>query len=225
MGTFLMMSGIANTRKGEVEDALRNLTIKRLVGAPSPTGKENEASLIAESDQGNVTIVYQDRWIDWEDTSKQLSELLKKPVFELHIHDGDLWMYTLYANGQEVDRFNPIPDYWEELSEADRKSWSGDAAVVSRYWPNVSQEQISNYLVRWNVDDEDEIGAKAYPEDEFGRGEDWQIMDFMAKVGLVYPDDEQEPMIEPGQPEILETAQPVRKRWIGKRRHKIKPQE
>jgi hypothetical protein len=222
MGTFLMMSGIANAAKGEVEDALRNLALKRLVAAPSPTGEENESNLVTESDQGNVTVLYQDEWIDWDDASQQLSETLQKPVFSLHIHDGDLWMYILYANGQEVDRFNPIPDYWKELSEADRTSWSGNAAVVSRYWPNVSQEQIANYLVRWNVDNEDEIGTKASPEDEFGAGEDWQIVDFMAKVGLAYPEPGQGQMVEQRQPEAIEAPQPVWKRWRGKTRHKIR---
>ena len=216
MGTFLMMSGVAGAEKSEVAGALRRMTIKRSTGARATDAEEEESYQFAESDQGNVTVLYQDETIDWDDTSRQLSETLRKPVFSLHIHDGDLWMYLLFADGRQVDQFNPVPDYWEELSDEEWASWSGNAAVVSQYWPNVSQEQIANYLVRWDLKDEAEYGSKAYPEDEFGRGEDWQIVDFMAKVGLVVPgEDEQEPTeeqsqsVEPSHPKDLSGLGPL----------------
>lgn len=188
----------------------------------------DERLLITESEQGNVTVMYPDYFLMLDDVSRDLSVSLQKPVFALHVHDGDLWMYRLYANGQEVDRFNPLPDYWEELSDKDSESWSGDAVVVSQYWPGVREEQIANYLVRWNLDDEDETGAKAYAEDEFSTGEDWQIVDFMAKVGLAYPQEEQDnsgeslyrfivspppsetPAVSLSQPVVLETPKPVK---------------
>jgi len=39
--------------------------------------------------------------------------------------------------------------------------------------------------VRWDLDEPEPL--KAYPDDEFSAGEDWQLVDFMRKLGLVYP--------------------------------------
>lgn len=195
MGMFLMMSGIAQAGRSQVETALRDLTAQRSGTltplADSENVDENELLLIAESEQGNATVLYPASFLDWDGASEHLSKFLNKSVFSLHVHDSDLWMYLFFVNGQEIDRFNPIPDYWEELPDDELHSWAGDATVVCQHWPPVSEAQISNYLVRWENGDDEEDRPKAYPEDEYGAGEDWQIVDFMAKVGLVYPIDEQ----------------------------------
>jgi hypothetical protein len=47
-------------------------------------------------------------------------------------------------------------------------------------------EDISCYLTRWDL--EDPHDRKAYPDDEFPMGLDWQVVDFMRKLGLIYPD-------------------------------------
>ncbi len=51
----------------------------------------------------------------------------------------------------------------------------------------VKPEEIEKYLVRWDLDAEDSI--KAYSNDDFGQ-EDWQLLDFMRKLGLPYPMDD-----------------------------------
>lgn len=126
---FLTMSGVAEAEKGQVEDALRHFAAQRSGTLIPLTASENteenermlrdERLLITESEQGHVTVMYPDYFLMLDEASRDLSVSLQKPVFALHVHDGDLWMYSLYANGQEVDRFNPLPDYWEELSDKD----------------------------------------------------------------------------------------------------------
>lgn len=193
MGSFLMMSGVAQASISQVEDALGNYAEQHSGMLASVEGEsidEGELLLMAESQQGNVTVLYPDHFTGWDDASGYLSVALGKPVFSLHVHDGDLWTYTLFVNGEAVDNFNPLPNYWEELEETAVESWPGDAAIVSRYWPEVSEEQIANYLVNWETLGDEEDGAKAYPDDEHGAGEDWQIVDFMAKLGLIYPDED-----------------------------------
>ena len=190
MGTFLMMSGIAAADISEVENALREYAVQnggslKLLPSDEESG---EILLIAKSGEGNVTVLYPDSYVGWHEASEYLSRSLEKPVLSLHVHDGDLWMYVLLVDGREVDRFNPIPDYWQEQSEEENLTWAGSAQTMAKYWPNVQPDQIENYLIRW--DPEDEEAAKAYPTDEFGAGEDWQITDFMAKVGLLYPIDD-----------------------------------
>jgi hypothetical protein len=104
----------------------------------------------------------------------------------MHIHDGDLWMYVLYVDGKDVDRFNPDPEYWGELSDEERRKWAGNAEVLAQYWNGIRAEDVSRYLTTW--DPEDPNPLKAYPDDEFSIGSDWQVVDFMKKLGLIYPD-------------------------------------
>jgi hypothetical protein len=189
------MSGVAGVDKGAVEKALLDFarqhsgTFERL---DTDEGvRDDEILLIAESGQGNVTVMYPDRFLKWVDASRHLSAALRKPVFSFHIEHGDLWMYLLFDNGEEVDRFNPMPDYWRFMDDdADPESWAGNVDIVCKHWPNVRSEQIANYLVGWDIGPGDEEGIKAYPDDEFEIGRDWQMADFMAKVGLVNPANE-----------------------------------
>jgi hypothetical protein len=77
------------------------------------------------------------------------------PVFSFHIHDGDFWMYILYFDGEVVDRFNPIPDYWNDnvstITEEEIDSWKGHAEVLTDYIPGLGIKQIENYLIRWDL--------------------------------------------------------------------------
>jgi hypothetical protein len=82
-----------------------------------------------------------------------------------------------------------MPDYWEELDEEERAEWQGNATLVARCIPGLVPEQIANYLMPW---DEDVLSGdspkKAYDSDEFTYGQDWQIVDFMERLGLRFQD-------------------------------------
>jgi hypothetical protein len=48
--------------------------------------------------------------------------------------------------------------------------------------------KVSRYLIQWTdrmLDSPEQ--EKAYATDEFHYGEDWQVIDFMTKLGLDYP--------------------------------------
>ena len=191
MGLFLAMSGVANSTKAAVEDALRAYATER-GGTLETVGQSDdpsEALLIAQL--GNhVTVMYPGEFVQWDDASQHLSRTLGTFVFSLHIHDEDLWMYILFSKGEQVDQFNPIPDYWsEKMSEAEMQEWAGRAAVVGMHWPDLEPETIGNYLFDWDLDDEEP--DKAYPDDEFTFNDCWQVTDFMRRLGLAYPIDDQ----------------------------------
>ena len=94
-------------------------------------------------------------------------------------------MYVLFVNGKTVDQFNPIPDYWDEnISEEEIQSWKGNATTVTKYVSSVKPADIERYLVRWDLEADE--SSKAYADDEFVQ-EDWQLLDFMKKLSLPYP--------------------------------------
>ena len=190
MGTFLAVSSVIGRTKSEVVNSLTSYAESvgggLKLGDNSFPNKEN--GCIIQEENGNTSIYFADAYQEWNDCSEFISKELKAPVFYFQIHDGDFWMYVLFHNGQVVDRFNPVPDYWgDDLSEAELNNWKGDAAKVSSIIPDITASDIDQYLVRWDLDEEKP--AKAYPTDGFAR-EDWQLMDFMTKLKLPYPVDD-----------------------------------
>lgn len=120
----------------------------------------------------------------YETLATALSLEIKRPILLLYIYDDDFWGYDLYENGEEIDRFCPIPDYFEEVSEEEAAKSAGDPWCLARYF-TVHPEDIQNYLRVWTEElmEEDE---KAYPEDECSQCDCWQMADFMAKLGFPY---------------------------------------
>ena len=196
MGLFLSMSGVVGGDEDEVASALRKYasTHAGTMEAEDLKTDDNGCLVLSES-VGGATVLYPGDFLGWDDVSQYLSKELDKPTFSFHIHDGDLWMYVLFEDGQVVDQFNPLPDYWEELEDEERLTWSGNARAIAERVPGLVLEQISNYLVPWSDEIlESTTQPRAYPADQYGYGNEWQLVDFMSKLGLDYPvDDRGEP--------------------------------
>jgi len=139
----------------------------------------------AESDDG-VCILFNDGCIGYDALAKAVSGEAGKVCLLLYIYDGDYWGYELYDKGEILDRFNPMPDYFEEVSDEKILKSKGDAQIIARYF-HVEKASVERYLVRWS---EEMLDEKAYADDEFGY-EDWQMADFMRKLGYPYDFDEE----------------------------------
>jgi hypothetical protein len=189
MGMFLSLSGIIGKNQNEVVIGLTNYS-KSVNGGleiDNNLTTDDGNCCVMQEVNANTTILYPSDYLEWDKSSKFLSKELDTPVFSFHIHDGDLWMYILYYKGEIIDQFNPIPDYWEEINDAEFERWKGNASKIAELISGVDVKDIEKYLVRWDLDADDT--HKAYPDDEFTQ-EDWQLTDFMKKIGLPYPIDE-----------------------------------
>lgn len=190
MGTFLAVTSVIGRTKDEVVNSLTNY-VKSVNGGLEQVDNidsDTPNSCIVEEQNGNTSIFYPDGYLEWDDTSEFISKELSSTAFSFHIHDGDLWMYVLYRNGQVIDQFNPIPDYWDDnLTNEEINSWKGNALVIADLIPGIGTADIDRYLVRWDLEEEEP--SKAYPTDEFTK-EDWQLVDFMTKLKLPYPIDD-----------------------------------
>lgn len=186
MGLFLSLASIVGRGQTAAITALQNFAMQ--AGAVCRPAAHAEASgelCVVKEENGNTTLFFSDEYSTAENAAEFLSRRLAAPVFALHIHDGDLWMYVLYYKGEIVDQFNPVPDYWDEdLSGEEAASWQGNAVTVASYVPTVQPSDIENYLVRWNRDAS--RTPKAYATDEYGQ-EEWQLLDFMRRLQLPYP--------------------------------------
>ena len=194
MGAFIAISGVTGCTGTDVVRSLREFALSKgglmqQASAPVEPFEHLLGHLVVSGDEnGQVTILYPDEFLGWDEASSFLSASLGAPVLSLHIHDGDFWMYGLFVNGEEVDHFNPIPDYWlEELSPEERSLWMGDAEVVAQNWQGIDAPSIDKYLVTWDLDDDHP--GKAYESDRFPFNDCWQLLDFMRTLGLTYPID------------------------------------
>lgn len=191
MGLFLAMSAVVGGTPSEIERVLYTFVAERNGAFTRANGDlpDDERAWQLQSAAG-TTFVYPDGFCDWDAASASLSRDLKKPVFSLHIHDGDLWMFVLFVNGDEVAKFNPMPDYWAELPAHERAAWLPNPREIAKHVPGVSPEKIAPYLREW-PDDESLHGQKAQPDDEFEYGLDWQVVDFMRQLGFKFPEPDQ----------------------------------
>jgi hypothetical protein len=190
MGNFLAISAVIGKTKIEVVNSLTNYAKSVDGGLQQEDNIDSNTKncFIVGEANGNTSILYPDGYLEWDNSSEFISKGLNATVFSFHIHDGDLWMYVLYHNGQLVDQFNPIPDYWDDnFSEVEIASWKGNAQTIANHIAYIKVGDIDKYLVRWDL--EEEGTSKAYPTDEFVK-EEWQLVDFMNKLKLPYPLDD-----------------------------------
>lgn len=184
MGLFLSMSGVLGAKTAEVESTLKTFCVDRKGKFEAKKlGTDERNCLVLREDKGGCSLLYPNNFMDWDEASKFISRELQKPVFSFHIHDGDLWMYLFFVNGEQKDQFNPIPQYWDE--DEDPEPWAGDAKKLAAAIPGLKAEDVAKYLVPWDLDAEE--SEKAYPDDEHSTREDWQLLDFMRRLGLSYP--------------------------------------
>lgn len=128
MGLFLSMSGLAGATRPEVEGALNAYASARGGSFQEGGGpfESPDVMAVVGGEGRNFTVLYPWNFFEWDDASAFLSRTLGTPVISLHVHDEDLWMYTLFVDGEGVDHFNPIPDYWSDgMSEGECTSGPG----------------------------------------------------------------------------------------------------
>jgi len=189
LANFYALSAVVGKTKDAVANSLADYA-RSVGGGLQQDDNVNLATggCFIEEANGNTTVFYPGAYGECDDSSAFISQKLNAAVFSFHIYVGDLWMYVLYHNGQIVDRFNPVPDYWDDNpSDEEIDSWKGNAQTIVNCIPSIKIDDIDRYLVRWDMENENE--QKAYPTDEYTKKDDWQMVDFMNKLKLPYPID------------------------------------
>lgn len=179
MGMFLSVLIVQNQKAEDVKKSLKAL------GNSNPRWNLVPEECQYQECDGGVKVLLSDMCAGYEEIPQKLSKELLSPVMLCYIYDGDYWGYDFYDKGIELDTFNPMPDYFEEVSEEEKQRLSGNSKVISRYF-NVEEAKIKNYLQTWTDYILDNEEKRAYADDEFCIGEDWQMADFMRAVGYPY---------------------------------------
>jgi len=194
MGLFLQTAIIPDCGEEEAKNAIAAVAGKYSQELEAPgSGKTPEYSIINlipnecrfQTSERGVCILFNEDCIGYEALAGAISKEAGKAVLLLYIYDGDYWGYFLYDKGTEIDRFVPMPDYFDEVPEEEMQQMKGNAEVIAEYF-HVNKASFEKYLVFWTEDMMEDYSAKAYEDDEFGQCEDWQMTDFMRKLGYPY---------------------------------------
>jgi len=184
------MAGVIGANEEAVQAALSSFAASRngsFAKKKENTDKPN--TLILLENKQRCSVLYPWEFFDWDEASQFISSDLRVPVFSLHIHDEDLWMFILFDKGEQVAQFNPLPEYWDDnISEEERVAWAGDPASVAARVPGISVASISPYFRHWEFGDDNP--GKAFPDDQYQFHDCWQMCDFIRKIGLIYPLDD-----------------------------------
>ena len=116
-----------------------------------------------------------------------LSQALEGPVLLAHIYDGDLWGYTLYRRGEELDDFLTCPDYFEEDAGENQPPVSWRARLLREVFPWASPD-LESYLPFWTEEEREGEGAPACPAARRPRGDPWEAEDFLTALGFPPPE-------------------------------------
>ena len=194
MGLFLQAAIVPDCSESVVRNAVAAVAEKYSQELESPNvGESSEHDIIDlipkdckyQAAQNGISILFNEDCIGYESLAGALSEELGKAVMLLYIYDGDYWGYFLYDKGLEIDRFVPMPDYFEAVSKDEKQQMKGNVDLVAKYF-HVDKASIEKYIVFWTDKMMNDYSAKAYEDDEFGQCEDWQMVDFMRKLGYPY---------------------------------------
>lgn len=181
MGLFLQTAIVRDCREMEIRKAVEKLA--------SEMGLIPEQCHYRESGAG-CAVLFNDDCYGFNELAMRLSIELSRPVMLLFIYDGDFWGYFFYDKKVELDSFDSLPDYFES-SPGEQQSSAGDSTVIADYF-HVEQKDIERYLRFWTEDMMEQYEKPAYPGDEFGQCDCWQMADFMRKLGFPYTFGEEE---------------------------------
>lgn len=114
MGMFLSVLIVQDANQQDVKNSLEK------TGKLYPNWNLLPEECQYRAYSGGVQVLLNEMCAGYEDIPREVSKDLICPAMLCYLYDGDFWGYFLYDKGDEVDNFNPMPDYFEEVSEEEK---------------------------------------------------------------------------------------------------------
>jgi hypothetical protein len=137
MGAFFVNFHLRSENDAAVRQAVAEIGARRIrVGSPS----DGWASIYEERASSQ-----EEDWI--ARFTQELSFRLGTACVAFMVHDSDIARYWLSDRGQLLDEYNSTPDYFEEVSAAEKQRVQGRPEVFLRYCrPGVTGREIETVL-------------------------------------------------------------------------------
>jgi hypothetical protein len=185
VGYFLSVSAFRGTEVGALRDAIAAYAGEHGVSVAPVDGRDDDhrdISLFA----GDWAVVLWPEHFNVHDVPAcaRLSADLGTLVSAIHTFDGDYWVHNVFRDGERLDRFASMPDYFTDTGAT---RWAGDPARVAAAFGR-APEQVAPYYVHQSVHAEEPAG-KAFGDDEFDLDNMWVFADLWRRLGIAYPED------------------------------------
>ena len=177
MGAYFSIIGIKDISAKNVLVTLKNWE-----------NADGDGMVAFQCASGHTVILCDSIPVDAKGLAEGCAKTLQTAVILFTYADDVVWSYELFTATGLEDEFSSRPNYWEE--SADPARLAGNAHKVCEIWNGVSVEQISRYLSNKSELTEEESDTRAYPDDTSPQWDGWQMCDFMRRLGLEYPVDE-----------------------------------
>jgi hypothetical protein len=139
-------------------------------------------------ERGGWTLLDWDGGWEWtlrREAQLHVSRVLACAGLLVFVYDGDYWGYELFNQGHAVDHFVQAPD---ASGWFPGHSCSGQPHVFAAQFPSagLQPEDIAAYLAPLPEDWDDELvwDRPARPGDEFSRGDECAVIDFLRMLGV-----------------------------------------
>lgn len=127
--------------------------------------------------------------------ARELTGTLRTVASAVCTYEHALWIHVLFADGEEVDRFANLPDYFtDDPGEiaANRLLWAGNPAAIAEA-TGVPVAEIAPYLVHL-TDDQYRHGARpAHPDDAHTLDDVEVVVELWRRLGITFPQQPNEP--------------------------------
>lgn len=201
VGEFVAVSAFRSDDPGRVLDGVRGFLAAHdwaVLDVPGDEPVAGPDDVLAYPPQDGWTVVLWPQYWAAAPASAFVCQQLGGVSSAVSIHDGDYWTHTLLRDGETLDRFASMPDYFtddpDEIARLAAK-FAGNPAVVATAF-GCPVDQLAPYLVHAmvteNLDhlllDGPDL-APAFSDDEFDRESPWVFVDFWRRAGITYPPD------------------------------------
>lgn len=177
MGLFLDVALLNGCNKDTAEQALKSWCAAKPKSRIVPSDCQLE-----EQSKGTVIIFNDDDCFEQQEFCITFSKEHGMVAMHLYIYDGDFGAIIFTKTEKRLIAFPLFRITLKILTNKNGNVRNGNSNILAKEY-SICSKDIERYLVTWDEDDNGE--DKAYPDDEYGHI-DWQMVDFMKKLGYHY---------------------------------------
>jgi tetratricopeptide (TPR) repeat protein len=87
--------------------------------------KETDCKILMGPAFNGWISVFPSESLEHDRISVEIAKHLPNDIFHLNVHDDDIFSYAFYREGRLIDQYNSCPDYFEEVSDQEKKACQG----------------------------------------------------------------------------------------------------
>lgn len=141
MGAFY---GVTYLRTDEIEPILAILT---------GLNHRNQTQFLVAPPLNQWIAVYSQHGGQDERIAASISKKFSGDVLHVLVHDDDIFCYTLFRRGRQIDSYNSCPDYFESVPARERKRLQGQPVLLAHLLPSPDELPALQKLISGSQND------------------------------------------------------------------------